>query len=664
MDYGIGLLQGLEKRTLQNIDREYLLVSYAGGDSLFVPLHQADRLSRYVGPDDAAPQLSRLGTPEWARAKARTREAVEEIAQDLLELYAAREHTTGHAFSADTPWQKELEASFPYYETGDQLRALAEVKADMEKPLPMDRLLCGDVGYGKTEVALRAAFKAVMDGKQVAMLVPTTILAQQHFATFTQRMAPFPVEIEMLSRFRSPAEQAAILEKLAANQIDIVIGTHRLLSKDVQFSDLGLLIVDEEQRFGVTHKEHFKQLRTQVDVLTLTATPIPRTLYLSLTGVRDISTIQTAPEERLPIVTHVGTRDDDLVRRAILQEIARGGQVFFVHNRVQTIYREAGRLADLVPEARIAVGHGQMPESELAAVMSEFATGSHDVLVCTSIIEAGLDIPTANTLIVDRADRFGLSQLYQLRGRVGRSGMQAYAYFFHPAYHRLTPEASARMQTIDEQTELGAGMSIATRDLEIRGAGDFLGVRQHGHMSAVGFHLYSEMLAQAVGRLRRQAGRAAPGEPPENLVEPSSRSISIDLPLPTYIPTDYVPDMALRIRLYRRMAEVEKSESIDEVAAELVDRFGPLPPPVENLLYQLRVKQRALQTTVESITSDNKQISLRLNGLSGDERQALQTYLGSSVRVSRKAIWLPHEDGGWQASLLALLDRLASFQLS
>jgi transcription-repair coupling factor (superfamily II helicase) len=377
--------------------------------------------------------------------------------------------------------------------------------------------------------------------------------------------------------------------------------------------------------------------------------------------VRDISTIQTAPEERLPIITHVGTRDDDLVRRAILQEIARGGQVFFVHNRVQTIYREAGRLADLLPEARIAVGHGQMPENELAAVMSEFATGSHDMLVCTSIIEAGLDIPTANTLIVDRADRFGLSQLYQLRGRVGRSGAQAYAYFFHPAYHKLTPEASARMQTIDEQTELGAGMSIAMRDLEIRGAGDFLGVRQHGHMSAVGFHLYSEMLAQAVGRLRRQAGRAAPGEQPEGLAEPPSRSISIDLPLPTYIPTDYVPDMGLRIRLYRRMAEVEKSESIDEVAAELVDRFGPLPPPVENLLYQLRVKQRALQTTVDSITSDNKQISLRLNGLSGDERQALQAYLGRSVRVSRSAIWLPHEDGGWQALLLALLDRLASF---
>jgi transcription-repair coupling factor (superfamily II helicase) len=664
MDYGIGLLQGLEKRTLQNIDREYLLVSYAGGDSLFVPLHQADRLSRYVGPDDVSPQLSRLGTPEWARIKARTREAVEEIAQELLDLYAARETITGHAFGADTPWQKELEASFPYFETGDQLRALAEVKADMESPRPMDRLLCGDVGYGKTEVALRAAFKAVLDGRQVAMLVPTTILAQQHYATFTQRMAPFPVEIEMLSRFRSPAEQAAIVEKLANGQVDIVIGTHRLLSRDVQFKDLGLLIIDEEQRFGVTHKEHFKQLRTQVDVLTLTATPIPRTLYLSLTGVRDISTIQTAPEERLPIVTHVGTRDDDLIRRAIQQETARGGQVFFVHNRVQSIYREAQRLSELVPEARLAVGHGQMPESELAEVMSEFATGNFDVLVCTSIIEAGLDIPTANTLIVDRADRFGLSQLYQLRGRVGRSGTQAYAYFFHPSYRKLTPEASARMETIDEQTELGAGMSVAMRDLEIRGAGDFLGVRQHGHISAVGFQLYSEMLAQAVRKSRRQAGRAAPGEQPDSPLQSPNRSIPIDLPLSTYIPTDYVPEVELRIQLYRRMAEVQGSDSIDEMAAELVDRFGPLPPPVENLLYQLRVKQRALQTNIETITTENKQISLRLDGLSGDKRQALQTYLGRSVRVSRRAIWLPDKGAEWQASLLTLLDKLASFPLS
>jgi transcription-repair coupling factor (superfamily II helicase) len=528
----------------------------------------------------------------------------------------------------------------------------------------MDRLLCGDVGYGKTEVALRAAFKAVMDGKQVAMLVPTTILAQQHYTTFTQRMTPFPVEIEMLSRFRTPAEQAAIVERLATGQVDVVIGTHRLLSRDVAFKDLGLLIIDEEQRFGVTHKEHFKQLRTQVDVLTLTATPIPRTLYLSLTGVRDISTIQTAPEERLPIVTHVGTRDDDLIRRAILQEIARGGQVFFVHNRVQTIHREARRLGELVPEARIAIGHGQMPESELAEVMGAFSTGEFDVLVCTSIIEAGLDIPTANTLIVDRADRFGLSQLYQLRGRVGRSGTQAYAYFFHPSYRKLTPEASARMETIDEQTDLGAGMNIAMRDLEIRGAGDFLGVRQHGHMSAVGFHLYSEMLAQAVRKSRREAGQDASGEQPDVPGRPPSRSIPIDLPLPTYIPTDYVPDTELRIQLYRRMAEVEESDSIDEMAAELVDRFGPIPPPVENLFYQLRVKQRALQTNVDSITTENKQISLRLNGLDSDQRQALQTYLGRSVRVSRRAIWLPDGGDEWQSSLLTLLDRLAGFSLS
>ncbi|HLV43342.1 MAG TPA: transcription-repair coupling factor, partial [Aggregatilineales bacterium] len=487
-EYGIGRFEGLEKRTLAESDREYLLITFAGGNLLYVPIHQADRLTRYVGVDDTPPELSRLGTPEWSRVKERTREAVEQVARDLLELYATRETVAGHAFSPDTPWQHELEASFPYVETQDQLRALAEVKTDMEEPQPMDRLICGDVGYGKTEVALRAAFKAVMDGKQVAVLVPTTVLAQQHFETFSSRLAAFPMSVSMLSRFRTKAEQDATIEGLKQGTIDIVIGTHRLLSGDVEFKDLGLLIIDEEQRFGVTHKEQLKQMRTEVDVLTLTATPIPRTLYMSLTGVRDVSLINTAPEERLPVRTYVGRRDDDLIRQAILREVDRGGQVFYVHNRVKTIYSECDRLKRLVPEADFAVAHGQMNEHELELVMDRFARSEVDVLVTTSIIEAGLDFPNANTLIVDRADRFGLSQLYQLRGRVGRSANRAFAYFFHPPAARLNPEARARLQTIAEHTELGAGFNIAMRDLEIRGAGEILGVRQSGSITAVSFH--------------------------------------------------------------------------------------------------------------------------------------------------------------------------------
>ena len=656
-DYGIGRLEGLEKRTLGGVEREYLVLSYAGGDTLYVPLHQVDRLSRYTGADDKPPALSRLGTTEWVRVRERTRQAVEQVARDLLDLYAAREMVTGHAFSPDTPWQHELEASFPYIETDDQLRALAEVKADMERPRPMDRLICGDVGYGKTEVALRAAFKAVMDGKQVAMLVPTTVLARQHYETFSRRLAPFPVRVEMLSRFRTPAEQVEVIAGLASGQVDIVIGTHRLLSDDVVFKDLGLLIIDEEQRFGVTHKERLKRMRTEVDVLTLTATPIPRTLYMSLTGVRDISTIQTAPEERLPVVTHVGRRDDDLIRRAILRELDRGGQVFYVHNRVRTIHAGAERLRRLVPEATIAVAHGQMPEGELEAIMSRFAAGEIDVLVSTSIIEAGLDIPRANTLIVDRADRFGLAQLYQLRGRVGRSAEQAFAYFFHPPYSQLTPEARARLETIAEQTHLGAGMDVALRDLEIRGAGDILGMRQHGHISAVGFHLYTRMLAQAVKRLRAERDGSLPpdAQAPVSLRE----TVTIDLPLPTYIPTDYVPELALRIQLYRRMAELDDEQAINDLAAELADRFGPLPPPVENLLYQLRVRHLALAAGVEAILSEGGQISIRLTGLAHVDRPALQRRLGHNVRVSRTGIWLPRDDEGWQETLLAVLERLA-----
>ncbi|MEJ2711346.1 MAG: transcription-repair coupling factor, partial [Anaerolineales bacterium] len=477
VDHGIGRFLGLVRRTVDGVEREYLAVEYADEAQLYVPVHQVDRLTRYVGPEGRVPSPSRLGGTEWRTAKSQVKEAVKEVAEELLNLYATRSVVKGHAFESDTPWQQELEASFPYIETEDQVRVLEEVKQDMESERPMDRLICGDVGYGKTEVALRAAFKAVMDGKQVAMLVPTTVLAQQHYNTFMQRLSPFPVEVEMLSRFRTPQQQREILKRLEIGGIDIIIGTHRLLSADVQFKDLGLLIIDEEQRFGVTHKETLKKLRTEMDVLTLTATPIPRTLYMALSGVRDISTINTPPEERLPIVTHVGPYSKRLVRQAILRELERGGQVFFVHNRVQTINAMRRHLEQLVPEARITVAHGQMPENELSQRMEQFSQGQMDVLLSTSIIESGLDIPSANTLIVDRADTFGLAQLYQLLGRVGRGAQRAYAYFFR--HNRIAPtlEGRQRLETIAENTQLGAGFSIAMRDLEIRGTGDILGTR-------------------------------------------------------------------------------------------------------------------------------------------------------------------------------------------
>ena len=653
VEYGIGRFAGLRRRQIDQTEREYLVIEYAGNDLLYVPIHQADRLSRYVGAEDRPPQLHRLGTQDWSRTKANTQAAVQEVARELLELYAAREQVQGHAFSPDTPWQAELEASFPYIETIDQIRALDEVKADMERPRPMDRLICGDVGYGKTEVALRAAFKAVMDGKQVAILVPTTVLAQQHYNNFARRLLPFPVRVEMLSRFRSPAEQRQIIHDLAEGKIDIIIGTHRLLQPDVKLKDLGLLIIDEEQRFGVTHKEQFKEMRTEVDVLTLTATPIPRTLYMSLTGIRDVSMIQTPPEERLPVVTHVGVYDDRLVRQAIMREIDRGGQVFFVHNRIETINTVAARLRRTVPEASIVIGHGQMPEDKLEEVMSAFARGDYDVLLSTSIIESGLDIPNANTLIVDRADWFGLAQLYQLRGRVGRAANQAYAYFFHPRTSRLTPEARARLETIGEQTELGSGMNIALRDLEIRGAGDLLGTRQSGHIAAVGFHLYTQLLAQAVRHLRGE------GEAPHLPV--ATPTVTIDLPVPAYIPTTFIPEAALRIQLYRRLAELESLEAVNDMEAELRDRFGDLLPAVENLLFQIRVKLLAQRANVGAVASENGQISLRLPYLASVDRQALQEELGHGVRVSRTAVWLPYkdlDDRTWQANLLDVLDKL------
>jgi len=702
VEHGIGLFQGLVKlspgplaraRTgLSGGEREYLMVEYAAGDKLYVPVYQADRLSRYVGAGEAMPHVNRLGTAEWEQVKAKAKKAVEEIADDLLELYAAREVTDGHAFGGDTPWQAELEASFPYMETEAQLRALDEVKADMEQPRPMDRLVVGDVGYGKTEVALRAAFKAVMDGKQVAILVPTTVLAQQHYQTFAERLKPFPVTVAMLSRFLSAREQEQVVDSLAKGGVDIVIGTHRLLSEDVTLKDLGLLIIDEEQRFGVVHKERLKEMRQEVDVLTLTATPIPRTLHMSLTGVRDMSTIDTPPEERLPVRTHVGEYDETLIRQAILRELDRGGQVFFVHNRVMSIYAVAQQVRKLVPEARIAVGHGQMAERELEKVMLEFAAGNVDVLVCTSIIESGLDIPNANTLIVHHAERFGLAQLYQLRGRVGRGARRAYAYLLHSKYTGLGDTARQRLGTIGEATELGAGFRIAMRDLEIRGAGELLGRRQHGHIAAVGFDLYTRLLALAVHEAKIR-GKSATGHAPDPwpagashrtgsgtpqdgqaeeeetaaYLRPLEPSVQINLPLDAHLPESYVPDGSLRLQLYRRLAGQTAKKGIDEMRAELEDRFGPLPEEAENLFYQLRLKVDAMAAGVKAITIEEGQIVIRADSLEKVDRDRLQRRMGDRARVTRRAVWLPldeagaladGENGRWRVTLAAVLQAM------
>jgi transcription-repair coupling factor (superfamily II helicase) len=606
IEHGIGKFTGVITMDTDSTKKEYLALEYAAGDKLYVPTDQIDRVSRYVGSGDQPPALSRLGTQEWNRAKQKVKEDVEEIAQDLLQLYATREVVPGYAFSPDTVWQRELEASFPYTETPDQIKVQEEVKEDMSRSKPMDRLVCGDVGYGKTEIAIRAAFKAVMDNKQVAILVPTTVLAEQHFNTFTQRMVSFPIKIEVLSRFRSPSEQQAVIAGLANGSIDICIGTHRLLQKDVAFKDLGLLVIDEEQRFGVAHKEHLKKMREQVDVLTLTATPIPRTLHMSLVGVRDMSVIETPPEDRLPIQTYVAEYSDTLVRDAILRELERNGQVFFVHNRVQGIHYIAEKVRELVPEAKIAVAHGQMGEESLEKVMADFQRGVSNVLVCTTIIESGLDMPRVNTLIINRADRFGLTQLYQLRGRVGRGGNLAYAYFLYDKGHKLTETAEKRLRTIYEATELGAGFGIAMKDLEIRGAGTLLGMRQSGSISAVGFNLYCQMLAQAVERQKTILKGA------EKPARPVRQPPTIDLPLRSYVPEEYVSDIDTRLSLYQKLTEITTVEQAEDLGKELTDRFGPLPVEVQNLLYAVRVKALAALAGVESISQGDGIITIRL----------------------------------------------------
>ncbi|MBX3010143.1 MAG: transcription-repair coupling factor [Caldilineaceae bacterium] len=718
LEHGIGTYDGLVTLKLDGVAREYLQVSYARNDKLYVPVHQADRLSRYVGAGEKTPMISRLGTADWQTVKERAKRAVADIADDLLKLYAERELITGHTYSPDNPWQEEMEASFPYEETLDQLQAIEAVKHDMESQRPMDRLICGDVGYGKTEVAIRAAFKAILDGKQVAMLVPTTVLAQQHYRTISQRLSKFPVRVEMLSRFRTPTQQERIIQGLREGSIDFVVGTHRLLSDDIDFKELSMLIIDEEQRFGVAHKEKFKQLRNQVDVLTLSATPIPRTLHMSLSGIRDMSTINTPPKERLPIHTVLSEFDEVLVRQAVQRELDRNGQVFVVNDKVRGLQYLADRIQHLVPTARIIVAHGQMPERALEDAMIAFSEGEYDILIATTIIENGLDIPNANTIIINRADHFGLAQLYQLRGRVGRSAQRGHCYLLYDKHTTLSYDARRRLAAIMESSEeLGAGFRIAMRDLEIRGAGELLGARQHGNIDSVGFDLYTRLLAQAINDAKRKKDRfekavqqgtdgdeAAVAEPiapvpsattptppasqpvaevpdtPFDIDDPLAPPVQLDLPLDAQLPQRYIADEGLRLQLYRRIAGVTHLETLDEMRQELIDRFGKdevtdsVPEEVENLLFQIRVKILALKAGVERIGRELDQLVLKSEALENMNRPAMQrrirTGLGQiddenidpeqSARVARRAIYLPIDDeGNWKTALVRTLEIMA-----
>ncbi len=645
IEHGIAVFRGLERMAVGEVERDYLKLEYASGDTLFVPTHQADRIARYVGTGEVEPAITRLGTADWEKAKRRAKRAVEDIAREILELYARRETARRAAFAPDTTWQAELEAAFPFVETEDQLKAIQAVKADMESERPMDRLVVGDVGFGKTEVALRAAFKAVMGGKQVAVLAPTSVLAQQHLETFSRRMQPFPVRVEMLSRLRSPRQQAEILDRLAGRELDIVIGTHRLLSEDVRFKDLGLLIIDEEHRFGVKHKERLRQLRAGVDTLTLTATPIPRTMHMALTGLRDLTTIDTPPEERLPVVTHVGPYDDALVQQALRRELTRRGQVFYVYNRVQGIEMVAQKLRKLVPEANLGVAHGQMHQDELAEAMLDFVGRRVDVLVCTSIIESGLDIPNANTLVVEHAERFGLAQLHQLRGRVGRSSQRAYAYFLHPADYELPQDAQDRLEAIVETGQLGAGFGIALRDMEIRGAGEILGARQHGQVAAVGLDLYTRLLAEAVKKLRADGpGAAVDGADriAEELAEIDPGGLpTVDLPVDAFLPETYLPETRERTRLYRRMAAATNAAAVKEIEAELRDRFGQPPWEVSCLLDVLWLRVLAHQAGARSVAKEGEWAVIRWPQDRAIRRVELKYKLDPAARLGNHQISLP-----------------------
>jgi transcription-repair coupling factor (superfamily II helicase) len=594
--HGVGRYLGIAHRSVAGAERDYMVLEYAEGDRLFVPTDQVGMVAKYVGGE--SPRMHRLGTSDWARAKSRVKRAVKDMAGELVRLYSVRMAVAGHAFGSDTPWQRELEDAFPFDETRDQLTTIDEVKRDMQRPKPMDRLICGDVGYGKTEIAVRAAFKAVMDGKQVAILVPTTLLAEQHFVTFSERFAPFPVKVAMLSRFLGPTEQRAVIEGAAKGSIDVVVGTHRLISGDVTFSDLGLLIVDEEQRFGVAHKERLKRLRAHVDVLTMTATPIPRTLEMALTGIRDMSVVDTPPEDRQSVLTFVGPYDEGMAIGAIRRELLREGQIFWVHNRVQTIERQVGWIREHVPEARVVVAHGQMDEDILERQMIRFWDRDADVLVCTTIIESGLDVPSANTLIVDRADRLGLAQMYQLRGRVGRSKERAFAYFFFPPASRLTDEAHERLATISRHTALGSGFQVALRDLEIRGAGNLLGAEQHGQIAAVGFDTYARLLQESVAEMK--------GEEVAEEVE-----VKIELPVKAFLPVGWVEQEALRLELYRRIATAADHGRLDEVRVEAEDRYGALPAEVSTLFAVASLRITCVRLGVTEVTTYRDDVRIR-----------------------------------------------------
>ena len=599
VSHGIAIYDGIRRLAIDGKSQDFLILRYNAGDILYVPTYQVDLVQKYIGSKDNAskPRVDRLGGTAWNRRKERVKESIEQMAGELLKLYALRQARKGFIFPAEVPWQTEFEALFPYQETDDQLQAIEDVKADMEDERPMDRLVCGDVGYGKTEIALRAAFKAVMSEKQVAILVPTTILALQHYDTFERRFQPFPVNIEMLNRFRTPKEIKQIKEGLANSTIDVVIGTHSLLSKTVAFDNLGLLIVDEEHRFGVKHKEKIKQFKETIDVLTLTATPIPRTLHMSLLGIRDFSIINTPPADRLPIQTYVMPYDSDVIREAIIAELGRGGQVFFVHNRVQDIQSIALAVQQLVPDARIAVAHGQMPERELETIMLEFVRHKHDVLVSTMIIESGLDIPNVNTILINRADALGLAQLYQLRGRVGRATLQAYGYLFYPQDRAITEGAQKRLRVIEEFTDLGSGFKIALRDLEIRGAGNILGAEQHGHIVTVGYELYCRLLEEAVMALR--------GEKVEETLE-----TRINLPVEAYLPDNYVPDSRQKVSIYKKIAGLKDQEALNELREELKDRYGAIPEPVEMLLEVANIKQLSQHLGITTIVAGKEQVKV------------------------------------------------------
>lgn len=608
--HGIAVYAGLQRREVAGIIRDYAVLEYAGGDRLFVPTDQLDRITKFIGSAGEAPAISRLGGSEWLKAKKKAKASAKKVAYDLLSLYAERSNARGFAFAPDSPWQKELEDSFVYEETPDQLTAVEDVKQDMEITKPMDRLICGDVGYGKTEIAVRAAFKAIVDGKQVMVLAPTTILAQQHFATFSERFLTFPVTVEMVSRFRSRAGQRDIIERFNEGKIDILIGTHRLLQSDVKPFDLGLVVIDEEQRFGVNDKEKLRSFKKSVDVLTLSATPIPRTLQISLAGIRDMSVIETPPEDRHPTITHVGRYDEEMMVQAIRRELGRSGQIYFVHNRVGTITRVANRIQELIPEARVAIAHGQMSEHQLEKVMLAFLDRKYDVLVCTTIIESGIDIPSVNTLIVDRAEMLGLAQLYQLRGRVGRSDRRAYAYFFFSPQKLLTMQAFERLKTINDFADLGSGMKIALRDLEIRGAGNLLGAEQHGHMSAVGFELYCQMLREAIDEFE--------GKP---VVEPVE--IKIDLPVNAYLPESYIPEENLRIEAYKRIIMARSIQDAEEISLELKDRYGEYPDPVRELLGIAKIRLLAKELGVTEVVYQSGRVKISPVQLSKQQEMVL-----------------------------------------